>query len=225
MKKNYKYNPETLEFEKTSWKRNLVYSGLFFLGGLSIVLITLLAQSKNQLELKDLEVVEARTLELESLEDNEKIIIINEGDEFTEEKLVEYLLELNIKFPDIAFAQARYESGNWGTNPGANIFHTNNNLFGMKIATMRPTTNVGIQHKHAVYDNWRMSVMDYALWQSNMTSGLNTREDYLAFLKARYAMGSYQSIEQIMYETQKKYPELNVKRHPVLENAVITTSK
>jgi hypothetical protein len=43
----------------------------------------------------------------------EKLTIIRQEDKFTPEKLKEYLEELNVKYPDIVYAQAVIESGNF----------------------------------------------------------------------------------------------------------------
>lgn len=156
-------------------------------------------------------------IDISSMEPEEVIVVINNVDEFSEIKLKNYLLELNVKFPDIAFAQARYESGNWGTNPGAEMFEKNNNLFGMKCATSRVTTHNGEQHGHAYYSHWRMSVIDYAMWQDAYARELKTRNEYIAYLKEVYAEGTYNSIMQILKEVQNKYPELYVKNYPKLQ--------
>ena len=125
---------------------------------------------------------------------------------FSEQNLVDYLLELNIKFPDIVFSQVRYETGNFNSL----IFKENNNLFGMKVANSRATTNKGEQHNHAIFDNWQMSVIDYALWQNAYGRKFKTRESYIQYLKSVYAEGTYESIHRILIETQKKYPQLKV---------------
>lgn len=156
-------------------------------------------------------------VDLSNIEAEERIIILNNSDEFSEDKLKDYILDLNIKFPDIAFAQARYESGNWGTNKGAELFEKNNNLFGMKEATSRTTTCRGTQYGHAYYDHWRMSVLDYAMWQDAYARDIKTRDEYIAYLKRVYAEGTYQAIMQIVLEVRKKYPELYVKDYPKLE--------
>jgi uncharacterized FlgJ-related protein len=175
--------------------------------------VTISAQKDNEVtEKKNKNLIDIRHIERE-----QAIVMLNVSDAFTEEKLKDYILELNIKFPDIAFAQARYESGNWGENPGARIFKSNNNIFGMKEAVKRPTTCRGTQRGHAFYDHWRMSVMDYAMWQHAYTKPLNTRKSYIAYLKKNYAMGTYESLMQIIRETRRKYPELIVRDYPKLE--------
>jgi len=135
-----------------------------------------------------------------------ELFIIDTLKTFSEQNLVTYLLDLNVKFPDIVFSQARYETGNFKSL----VFRENNNLFGMKVANSRATTNRGEQHNHAIFNNWQMSVLDYALWQNAYGRKFKTRESYMQYLKDVYAEGTYESINKILLETQKKYPELKV---------------
>ena len=108
--------------------------------------------------------------------------------DFTEEKLIEYVKELNIKFPHIVLAQARLESGNFKSN----IFKENNNLFGMKEAKQRISTNKGTNLGHAKYENWKECVVDYALYQATYLSKFKTEEQYYSYLADNYAAnGNY----------------------------------
>lgn len=118
-----------------------------------------------------------------SLSDDEKAFIIKEQDKFTEQKLKDYLTELNVKFPHIVYAQAVLESGNFTSQ----IFKNNNNLFGMKQAHRRATTNAGTEMGHAVYHHWRESVLDYALYQCAFLSNIHSEETYYQYLKENYA--------------------------------------
>lgn len=135
-----------------------------------------------------------------------ELFIVDTLKNFSEQNLVDYLLELNVKFPDIVFSQVRYETGNFKSL----VFKENYNLFGMKVANSRATTNKGEQHNHAIFDNWQMSVLDYALWQNAYGRKFKTRESYIQYLKSVYAEGTYESIYRILIETQKKYPQLKV---------------
>ena len=87
-----------------------------------------------------------------------RMLVINQENEFSEVKLKEYIIGLNIKFPHIVFAQAKLESGYFKST----IFRENNNLFGMRVASRRPTTNKGENRGHAAFDNWKESLVDYA---------------------------------------------------------------
>lgn len=124
---------------------------------------------------------------------NDTIIVNNEGtfaisheNEFNEELLKSYIKELNIPFPEIVFAQAKLESNNFKSK----IFKENNNLFGMKKASVRSTTAMGEQYNHAIYESWKESVLDYALWSCKYLSGIKTKEQYLAYLGDNYAEDS-----------------------------------
>ena len=207
--KLYIIDKETLEIKRVGLKYILI-----FIASVSFVsIMTILIFANHYSNLADSEISQGRIVDIESLEDEERIIVIGEGDSFTEQKLVDMLLELNVKFPDIVFAQAMYESARWESN----IWEENNNMFGMKVARVRPTTNLGAQYGHALYKNWRMSVYDYALWQAHMTKGLKTRSAYMAYLKKVYAEGTYHAINTLTKEAITKYPELYVKTWPFLE--------
>lgn len=110
-------------------------------------------------------------------------IVYYNPDKFTTEKFKEYLVELNIKFPHIVFAQAVLETGNFKSK----VFRNNHNLFGMKEAKQRATTNAGTELGHAIYKNWRESVVDYALYQCAFLSKLKTEEEYYNYLHEHYA--------------------------------------
>lgn len=113
----------------------------------------------------------------------ERMIVIQENDKFTKEKFKEYLLQLNIKFPHIVYAQAVLETGNFNSK----IFIANHNLFGMKEARIRATTNLGSEMGHAMYGHWRESVVDYALFQCAFLTKIKTEEGYYQYLKENYA--------------------------------------
>lgn len=128
---------------------------------------------------------EAFETELEEMPYEEKVIIINEIEKeaFSQEALVEELKRLNIRFPHIVLAQSMLETGHFESN----VFRANNNLFGMKQARQRCTTARGTNLNHAYYDNWKESVMDYALFQSAYLRDLKTEAQYFSYLDRNYA--------------------------------------
>jgi uncharacterized FlgJ-related protein len=119
---------------------------------------------------------------MQSITPEETLIILNNYDKFTPEKFYQYLHELNVPYPDIVYAQAVLETGNFTSH----IFKANNNLFGMKVATIRPTTNIGEENGHAAFKTWRHSVVDYAFYSSCYLTRMN-RTEYLDYLSKRYA--------------------------------------
>lgn len=90
--------------------------------------------------------------------------------------------DLNIKHPEIVLAQAQLES-----SFNSKLYRTNWNLFGMKQAKQRPNTALGTKNNHAYYENWQMSVVDYALYQSSYMRDCKTEESYYAKLHNNYA--------------------------------------
>jgi uncharacterized FlgJ-related protein len=93
-----------------------------------------------------------------------------------------YIERLNIQHPDIVFAIARLESGNFTST----LFLENNNCFGMKRAAQRPTTASGVKGGYAKYDNWQMSVIDFALYQAAYCRGMS-RENFTDYIGRNYS--------------------------------------
>ena len=165
----YKFDPKSLTYQNVT--KNLV---LAIIG--MVILFTAITSIFMFTRINDIRYISSET----------KSIIIKESakeNEFSPKKLREYILELNIKFPHIVYAQARLETGTFKSQ----IFKTNHNLFGMKVATLRPTTNKGEENGHAYYEGWRESVVDYAFYQAQYLSDIKTEAEYLEYLKANYA--------------------------------------
>jgi len=165
----YKFNKKSLTYENIS-NRVILICVLIVLVLMSF--FAFIALSK----LNDIRYISGET----------KAIIIKENTKFSKDKLKEYILDLNIRFPHIVFAQAVLESGNFKSE----IFKTNHNLFGLKIATRRPSTANGEENGHAYYDNWRESVQDYAMFQAAYLNDIKTEEEYFQYLRANYAEDS-----------------------------------
>jgi hypothetical protein len=120
---------------------------------------------------------------------------------FSQEALVEYVYSLNVRFPHIILAQAHLESGKFTSG----IFLKNNNLFGMRQARLRPTTNKGSRNGFAKYDHWRDSVMDYILYYAVYMHKFKTEEAYYAYLDRSYANNPhYSKLIRKIAESYKK---------------------
>jgi hypothetical protein len=182
----YKYDYKNLTYKNVTKNLAFILIGIIvlFTGITSILMLT---------RINDIRYISSET----------KSIIIKESakeNEFSPEKLRAYILELNIKFPHIVYAQARLETGNFKSQ----IFKTNHNLFGMKVATLRPTTNKGEENGHAYYEGWRESVVDYAFYQAQYLSDIKTEAEYLQYLKANYAEDpNYMAQLQVIIDKQK----------------------
>lgn len=102
-----------------------------------------------------------------------------ENSSFSRKNFYEYLKRVNIKFPEIVFAQSMKECGF-----KSSLFENNHNCFGMREASKRPNMQNGTQDGYAYYDTWKESVLDYAFYQSYIgLSKIKTEAEYLNFLK------------------------------------------
>jgi len=165
----FKYDKESLTYKKITGKTLLIGIGV-------ILVISLIVSLFGLRNVNNIKYISEET----------KAIILREADqknEFSPEKLKAYILELNIKYPHIVMAQSQIETGNWTSN----IFKENHNLFGMKCATKRPTTNKGEENGHAYYENWKESVVDYAFYSAQYLSDIKTEKEYLDYLSRSYA--------------------------------------
>lgn len=169
----YKFDNGSLQYVKDIKKTRLI-----ILGVLALLLSSFLI---------------GRFVNIKALDAFEKeLIVLNlqkEKNKFTEEKLITMLKELNVKFPHIALAQAKLETGNFKSA----VFKQNNNLFGMKQARVRVNTAKGTSLNHAYYDNWQESVYDYAFYQCRYMTNARTEAEYFAALDASYAEASQYS--------------------------------
>jgi len=102
------------------------------------------------------------------------------------DSVLNYIYDMRLEHPYIVFAQAIIETGNFTSD----IMKQNNNLFGMKLPERRVTLALGVKNGHAVYSNWRESVIDYAFFQITYMRGL-TEEEYFEKLRQSYASDEY----------------------------------
>lgn len=127
--------------------------------------------------------------------------VVTVDSSFSPMKLIAFLQELNVRFADVVYAQAVIETGNFKSKS----FTMCNNLFGMKMARSRPTTALGEKFGHAYFKDWRMSVIDYALFQSAYTRKIRTKDGYLEYLSRNYASDSnYINKLKRIYESKTK---------------------
>lgn len=163
----YKYDETNLLFKKDSKKIKLFYFAIVILMIASFVM--------------------GRFVKFKMLDEYEKELIVvsldAERNKFTEERFIQELKNLNVKFPYIVMAQSILETGNFKSQ----IFKENHNLFGMKQATLRINTAKGTQYSHAYYDNWKESLYDYAFYQCRYLSDIQTEEQYYIYLSKTYA--------------------------------------
>jgi uncharacterized FlgJ-related protein len=121
---------------------------------------------------------------------------------FSLENLKAEIIKQGIKYPNIALAQAFWESEHFKSN----VFKENNNLFGMKQPKQRKNVATGTNRNHATYNNWVDSVKDYKLMQDELGySSLNV-DGYYKKLDTDYCPGCNYSknIKSMIKYNQKK---------------------
>lgn len=171
MKKIYRYNRETLRYERVKVGRYLL------LGVILLALMVALSSFTQQEAEVEVEYIEA-----------EKKIELSISNEFTEEAFLKEVDKYSFRFPDVIIAQARLESANFTSA----IFREGNNIFGMKEAKSRLTLAKGTHRNHAYYDSWQESLQDRALYEASYTHKIKNKDNYIAYLDRLYAEdGSY----------------------------------
>lgn len=104
-------------------------------------------------------------------------------------------------------AQARLETGNFESK----IFKTNRNAFGMKQAHTRPTTAIGTNLKHAVYETIYDSCIDYILWLTYNNFTQNELKDINKF-KEHLKKSKYSTTQDYTERINKIYEQIKERR-------------
>ena len=181
----YKFNKETLLPEKVN-VTNKTLTGV----GVAIGLLLVLGFTSKP---KD---------KIQTLSQEERLIVIREYNEFSETKLIEKIKQLNFRYPHIILAQAKLESGNFKST----IFLENNNMFGMREAKLRANLAKGTNRNHAYYETWQDCILDYALYYSTYLSDIRTEGEYFEYLRQNYAEDPtyVQRLKQIIKKQELK---------------------
>lgn len=171
---NYQFNSNTLEFERKS-PYNIIIVNVVVLCLISVI-FGFISPEKE-------------------ISDKEKeLIILNSQSIFTKELLIEEIKKYSFKFPHIILAQAIEESHHYKSP----IFKENSNLFGMKEASIRLHVSTGTNRNHAMFNNWRDSVLDRALFDASFMRNLS-EEEYFMYLNSYAENPAYvKNLKQII---------------------------
>lgn len=165
----YKYDQGKMNFVKTTnW-----YMRSYVIIGISVLILVYLIMRNQSREMEKIRYIAGET----------KMLIIKDSEKFSEEKLREFMLQINIRFPHIVFAQAKLESANFTSYQ----FRINNNMFGMKVPGRRPTMNIGDKYGYSKFKNWKDCVIDYAFYQAAYLGDIHSEDEYLMYLQESYA--------------------------------------
>ena len=109
------------------------------------------------------------------------------------------VLSMKLEHPTIVISQVILESNHMRSE----LFVQNNNMFGMKQSGQRATTSTVIVGGYKYYEDWRESLIDYALLQMAYYKGLS-REEYFAKLSRVYA--SADKYTETLRKVEKNLP-------------------
>ncbi len=165
--KLYKYDPKTLQYKNVTYIKNIFKYSLVL-----AIISTFLGVS-----------IPEQPVKYKYITDTENILLVNELNTFTEEKLILKIKELNLPYPHITLAQAKLETGEYSSR----IFKENHNLFGMREARVRINLAKGTQHNHAYYNNWKESVLDYSFWYASYARKCKSEKELFHLLDQQYA--------------------------------------
>jgi len=104
----------------------------------------------------------------------------------TDSTVYDIICECGAWYPEIIMAQYKIES----SGGKSTLAKSSNNLFGMRIAMRRPTTQLsGTSNSgYGVYLNWEHSIIDRILWERWVFKGEKpSYESYMARLETIYA--------------------------------------
>ena len=176
--KFYCYDSKNLSLKKESVLNNIKRNYLFY------IIFSLLVSLLSIFLFKLLFIPSISLKEVPSLKSKyEKVCIAEVQNNFTEEKFINKIKQLNLNYPHIVYAQAMLESGNFTSK----IFKENNNMFGMKQARVRINLAKSTQYNHAYFETWEDCLLDFAFHRATYFSKLKTEQDYYNYLGKYYA--------------------------------------
>lgn len=118
-----------------------------------------------------------------------------DSNKLNKENLWYVIKNSNVSHPEIVFAQALLESGEFTSR----ICRVNNNLFGMKFPSKRETIAYGKSKSgYAKYNHWTESVEDYILYQKYVFERKKRKfgkAEYFRYLDKTYAEGANYSLK------------------------------
>ena len=177
---HYKINPETLKLELVKIKRS--YSAYI----ITAIILMLLGFSSG--------------VKVKTIVERIPVIMTTKEQECNQENVKAFIVKLNVKFPKIVYQQVMLESNSLQSPIAKEL----NNLVCMENARSRPTTGSDIGTRFARYDNWKQSLVDYALWQTYMARDITSEEDYYYLLDNLYCDHRLKENAGPLYSTRLK---------------------
>ena len=178
---HYKYNPETLRYEP-------VKARLYTLKTLGVLAICLAILGFST------------AIKVNTIIQRVPVYLEHKEEPCNAETVKAYIKTLNLRFPDIVYRQILLES-NYFKSP---ICHDLNNLTCMEVAAIRPTLGQDVGHRFARFNNWKESIIDYALWQASFAKEVRNEEEYYELLDKVYSPYALEENKGPLYSTRLK---------------------
>lgn len=175
----YKFNTQTLEYEITKQRKYIHY---FIVAAIFIILGF------------------GSGVKINTLVERIPIVLISKPEPCNPENIKAFIKKTNLKFPKIVYQQIMVESQNLKSP----IFLQLNNLMGMENARSRPTTGKDTGVRFAQYENWKQSIVDYALWQASYAKEIQNEDDYYYLLDRLYCSKDLPENSGQLYSTRLK---------------------
>lgn len=176
--KFYCYDSKKLSLERENVFKHVKRNWIFYISFFTLTSLISIYSFKL-LFIPDIPIKEVVLLK----DKHEKILIAETENNFTKDKFVNKIQQLNLKHPHIVYAQAMLESGNFTSK----IFRENNNMFGMKQARVRINLAKSTQYNHAYFETWEDCLLDFAFHRATYFHKLKTEQDYYNYLGKYYA--------------------------------------
>jgi hypothetical protein len=123
---------------------------------------------------------------------------------FNDSIIFDYIVSCKAWYPDIIMAQFKIES----TSGTSDVAKHANNFFGMKPVGGKRKHYTTQRHGdsyygYAVYDNWKLSILDKILWEHFRFNGV--KPDKETYLKAHLNYAEADEYLKIIKKTAKQY--------------------
>jgi hypothetical protein len=212
----YRFDKENIELKPVSRIKQFLYENTFslvfivFFAMLFLWISDSIKQNKTIIDLETQVEILTRTVEMEEESDTLHIRIAQatlEGKKnipFNDSIVFAYIVSCKAWYPDIIMAQYKIES----TSGTSDVAKNANNFFGMRPVSGKRKHYTTQRHDdsycgYAVYDNWKLSILDKILWEHFRFNGV--KPDKETYLKAHLNYAEADEYLKVVKKVAAKY--------------------
>lgn len=214
----YRFDKENIELKPVSRIKQFLYENTFslvfivFFAMLFLWISDSIKQNKTIIDLETQVEILTRTVEMEEESDTLHIRIAQatlEGKKnihFNDSIVFAYIVSCKAWYPDIIMAQYKIES----TSGTSDVAKNANNFFGMRPVSGKRKHYTTQRHGdsycgYAVYDNWKLSILDKILWEHFRFNGV--KPDKETYLKAHLNYAEADEYLKVVKKVAAKYTD------------------